>query len=204
MKAIVSLILCLPLLLVACDSSDSETTTGGTTAGTTAGTTTGATEAGTTAGTTTGATEAGTTAGTTGATEAGTTAGTTGATEAGTTAGTTGATEAGTTAGTTGATEAGTTAGTTGGTTTPQTRTEMILAMTGNPDNNTPYMQNCSSCHGADAMGGTGSNLLQEIVNETNFVNTILMGRGREMPPYDYLADQEIADIVAYVKSLAN
>ncbi len=168
MKAIVSLILCLPLLLVACDSSDSETTTGGTTAGTTAGTTTGATEAGTTAGTTTGATEAGTTAGTTGATEA------------------------------------GTTAGTTGGTTTPQTRTEMILAMTGNPDNNTPYMQNCSSCHGADAMGGTGSNLLQEIVNETNFVNTILMGRGREMPPYDYLADQEIADIVAYVKSLAN
>jgi mono/diheme cytochrome c family protein len=61
----------------------------------------------------------------------------------------------------------------------------------------------CSSCHGPLGKGGSGPNIVNEVGSETEeFIDVILTGED-SMPAYDSsLEDQEIADIIAYLKSL--
>ena len=65
------------------------------------------------------------------------------------------------------------------------------------------YDANCASCHGMTARGGSGPNLVKELAehDDADMIEVILTGDG-SMPPYDSLEDQEIADIMAYIKSL--
>jgi mono/diheme cytochrome c family protein len=114
---------------------------------------------------------------------------------------------AGTPAGMTAGTPAGMTAGTPAGST-PMTRPEIILSLTPDVVAGEASYVNCIACHGADAKGNATSNrlpvsdLTQEIADKMNFVNTVLNGTSG-MIPYDYLEDQEIANIMGYVESLA-
>lgn len=66
-----------------------------------------------------------------------------------------------------------------------------------------PYDQNCMSCHGATAQGGSGPNLVKEISEHdlADMIDVVLDGDG-DMPGFSNLEDQEIADIFAYIKSL--
>jgi mono/diheme cytochrome c family protein len=82
-----------------------------------------------------------------------------------------------------------------------------IADMTGDPVNGkvvyeTKASPSCASCHGATARGGSGPNIKSEVSDEGEFIDFVLEGEG-SMPAYDsQLTDQEIADLVAYVKSL--
>lgn len=63
------------------------------------------------------------------------------------------------------------------------------------------YADNCASCHGVDASGGSGPNLLGE-VEEGEATDIILNGEG-DMPAFaDSLSDQDIADVIAYLQDL--
>ena len=210
MKTLLSLLITLSLFVVACDSSDdTSTTTGGTPAGSQAGTPAGSeggTPAGSEGGTPAGA-QGGTPAGAQGGTPAGAQGGTPAGAQGGTPAGAQGGTPAGAQGGTPAGSEGGTTAGTPAGST-PMTRPEIILSLTPDVVAGEASYVNCIACHGADAKGRTtsmrlsGSDLTQEIADKMNFVNTVLNGTSG-MIPYDYLEDQEIANIIGYVESLA-
>lgn len=68
----------------------------------------------------------------------------------------------------------------------------------------TLYTANCASCHGSDAASGSANkNVANEVQSSSSAaVNTILAGDG-QMPSFaSTLSDQEIADIVAYIKTL--
>ena len=83
-----------------------------------------------------------------------------------------------------------------------------IAKLTGNAENGKTLYESadpspCSSCHGPLGKGGSGPNIVNEVGSETEeFIDTILTGED-SMPGYDSsLEDQEIADIIAYLKSL--
>lgn len=66
------------------------------------------------------------------------------------------------------------------------------------------YVSNCQSCHGANGRTGSANrNIVQAATSNTNgAIGTILLGDGA-MPAFDNtLTDQQIADVVAYVKAL--
>jgi mono/diheme cytochrome c family protein len=65
------------------------------------------------------------------------------------------------------------------------------------------YTSNCSGCHGADATGGSGPNLIDAYAEgaDEEMITTILNGE-ESMPAFDSLADQDIADAWAYIGSL--
>jgi len=80
-----------------------------------------------------------------------------------------------------------------------------IEALTGDATaGETVFSANCASCHGADATGGTGPNLVEEADEEREeFIETIFNGKGVGMPSFkDELENQEIADVVSYLQSL--
>lgn len=70
----------------------------------------------------------------------------------------------------------------------------------------TAFGESCglgSTCHNADGTsGGTAADLTETTATLTDetIVNTILNGEG-SMPPQNTLADQKIADIVAYMRA---
>ena len=67
------------------------------------------------------------------------------------------------------------------------------------------YEVNCESCHGADARSGSANeNLAGEVEEELGeYADVVLSGKGNgEMPAFDTLTDQEIADILAYIATL--
>ncbi|MFT5681210.1 MAG: mono/diheme cytochrome c family protein [Myxococcota bacterium] len=80
-------------------------------------------------------------------------------------------------------------------------RTSDILALTGDSAaGETLYTGNCSGCHGAD---GTGTDTFPSLVGTTTAeftVDTVLNGAG-SMPSFSSLADQDIADVFAYVET---
>ncbi len=83
-----------------------------------------------------------------------------------------------------------------------------IAKLTGNAENGKTLYESaepssCSSCHGPLGKGGSGPNIVNEVGSETEeFIDVILTGED-SMPGYDStLEDQEIADIIAYLKSL--
>lgn len=80
-------------------------------------------------------------------------------------------------------------------------RATTILGLTGDAANGeTVYADNCATCHGADATGGIGPAIAGKELDE--IVETSLVGVGDEMPAFDTLADQDIADLAAYVNGL--
>jgi mono/diheme cytochrome c family protein len=87
----------------------------------------------------------------------------------------------------------------------PDPRVEDILALEGEATSGEAlYSANCSSCHGADASGGSGPNLIEEVEEgeQEEMIEVILEGEG-EMPSFSDLEDQDIADILAWIESQA-
>jgi cytochrome c oxidase cbb3-type subunit 3 len=72
------------------------------------------------------------------------------------------------------------------------------------PRGNVLYLGNCLPCHGPAATGGMGPKLamMPVLEDEPRFWQTVLEGRGA-MPAWGgTLADQEVADIYAWLRSL--
>lgn len=59
----------------------------------------------------------------------------------------------------------------------------------------------CASCHGAEGKGGTGPSLVERApdLDEEALITVIILGYG-DMGPQSQLDDQEVADVVAYVR----
>jgi mono/diheme cytochrome c family protein len=86
----------------------------------------------------------------------------------------------------------------------PSDRALSIADLEGDATTGAPlYTTHCASCHGATARGGSGPNLLSELGEEddADLIDVILEGDG-DMPGFSNLSDQEIADMMAYLKSL--
>jgi menaquinol-cytochrome c reductase cytochrome b/c subunit len=62
------------------------------------------------------------------------------------------------------------------------------------------YASNCSSCHGANAEGGVGPDLVG--IELSHVVEAIQEGVGDDMPAFPYLEHQDISDIFGYIQSL--
>ncbi len=84
-------------------------------------------------------------------------------------------------------------------------RITTILALTGDTTaGETVYSTNCTGCHGADATGGSGPSLVAAFAEgeDEEMLDYIINGDG-DMPAFgESLADQDIADVWAYVGSL--
>jgi mono/diheme cytochrome c family protein len=105
----------------------------------------------------------------------------------------------------------GTPAGSQGGAQTSDDRKTQILSLTGDATRGKTVYEDtyCGSCHGDDLKGYDqnpgllGSNLLSELEDGEDFVETLLEGiSGTAMGSYYNLPDQDIADMLAYAKSL--
>jgi mono/diheme cytochrome c family protein len=70
-------------------------------------------------------------------------------------------------------------------------------------DGATLYASNCASCHGTDARTGTvHRNIVATATgNTSSAIDTVLAGNG-DMPSFSGLTDQQIADILGYIKTL--
>lgn len=83
-------------------------------------------------------------------------------------------------------------------------RVDDILALTPDIDNGEAlYGGNCTGCHGEDATGGSGPDLVEHLSHhpDSDYVAVILDG-GLGMPAYDAWPDQDVADVVGYLRSL--
>ena len=65
------------------------------------------------------------------------------------------------------------------------------------------YMTECAQCHGANAQGGVGPNLINAFNHhdDVEVIEVILEGDG-SMPSFSRLKDQDIADILAFINTL--
>lgn len=81
-------------------------------------------------------------------------------------------------------------------------RVEIILDLEGELASGTSlYGEHCEGCHGADGLGGIGTNLVEQlaILSKEDVVRTIVEGRG-VMPEWGQTqSNQDIADVVAYL-----
>jgi len=70
----------------------------------------------------------------------------------------------------------------------------------------TLFERNCALCHGMDGSGGRGPNLRRAKLNRASddaaLKTLISEGIGTEMPPAWSLTDDELANVVVYVRSL--
>jgi mono/diheme cytochrome c family protein len=84
---------------------------------------------------------------------------------------------------------------------------DAILEQAGDDDNGARlYTENCTRCHGEDARSGGAARDLPAAINSdpAAAVETINSGRG-EMPEFDStLTNQEIADLILYLRSLGS
>jgi len=77
-------------------------------------------------------------------------------------------------------------------------RVDDILALEGDPAvGYEVYDAECAVCHGVDGEGGSGPSLAGED-EEREIVEVILTGED-EMPAFDDLADQDIADLLSAI-----
>ena len=62
---------------------------------------------------------------------------------------------------------------------------------------------NCYACHGFSGQNGSGARLVPMKMTQATFTAFVHKGRG-QMPPYSekVLADAQLADVYAYVKTL--
>lgn len=76
-----------------------------------------------------------------------------------------------------------------------------ILDLQSNVENGAElFNQNCASCHGVNAEGGSGPDLVGMEIGHV--VEAIQNGVGYSMPSFPELDDQDIADIYGYLESL--
>ena len=61
------------------------------------------------------------------------------------------------------------------------------------------YDAKCASCHGADAQGGSGPNITHE--SDSHIYRAVQNGDGA-MPAFPELSDDDIDNIIAYIRSL--
>lgn len=82
------------------------------------------------------------------------------------------------------------------------TGTDAILALTGDSANGESLYPTCAACHGSDGSGGIGPSLIEEVpeLSDAEIAGAIKNGVGDEMPPQSF-EDQEIADILAYLRA---
>ncbi len=83
--------------------------------------------------------------------------------------------------------------------------TSAVTSLTGDPAvGKTLYTNNCAGCHGGDGLSGsTKRNIVSPAKSETDKVISIILDGEDEMPGFAAtLTSQQIADIVAYVKTL--
>jgi mono/diheme cytochrome c family protein len=66
------------------------------------------------------------------------------------------------------------------------------------------FASKCINCHGADGRTGTAKHdIVDHAKNETtDFVNVVIAGKSGQMPSFGSLSDNEIANLLAYVKTL--
>jgi mono/diheme cytochrome c family protein len=66
------------------------------------------------------------------------------------------------------------------------------------------FIEKCAGCHGADARGATGVNLVDRpiLYRAADVTKMIRKGRGKMLPIT--MADAEIADVLAHLRSLKN
>lgn len=83
-------------------------------------------------------------------------------------------------------------------------RTSDILSLSGDAAaGETVYTGNCSGCHGADGAGTDSFPPLTGVVASEANINIVLDGiSGSSMPAFSSLADQDIADMFAYIETL--
>lgn len=80
-------------------------------------------------------------------------------------------------------------------------RVDAILELEGDAaSGEAVYADECAVCHGVNGEGGSGP-AMGDVVGEgdAEIVSTILEGEGDAMPAFDTLADQDIADLLAYI-----
>ena len=68
------------------------------------------------------------------------------------------------------------------------------------------YRENCASCHGLSGEGGHGPSLnnkeFQSITDDKLIVDILSKGRrGTAMPSWNHMTEEQVADLVAYIKS---
>lgn len=65
------------------------------------------------------------------------------------------------------------------------------------------FIERCSGCHGPDARGAIGVNLVERpiLYRATEVATTVRRGRGKMTPSRD-MSDRQIADVIAYLRSL--
>ena len=84
-------------------------------------------------------------------------------------------------------------------------RTDSVLALTGDAAaGQMVFESNCglSSCHGTDGNSGAGTHfsIVATRSNEA-ILNVVINGSGAMLPLGDSLTDQQLADVLAYIRS---
>jgi mono/diheme cytochrome c family protein len=66
------------------------------------------------------------------------------------------------------------------------------------------FTSKCINCHGADGRTGTAKDdIVDHAKNETtDFVNVVIAGKSGQMPSFGSLSDTDLANLLAYVKTL--
>ena len=83
-----------------------------------------------------------------------------------------------------------------------QARIDDVLALEGDEASGAElYASSCASCHGDDGSGGVGPSLIANVPDQSDdeLVDTLLNGP-ESMPSFADLEDQELADILAYLR----
>lgn len=84
----------------------------------------------------------------------------------------------------------------------PDERVRTIVSLTGDVTaGKTLFEGNCLGCHGASGTGGSYQVNITNVNDDEKVADIVLSGDG-DMPAFDSWSDQEVADVVAYVKSL--
>lgn len=80
-----------------------------------------------------------------------------------------------------------------------------VTSLTGDAaSGKTVYTNNCNGCHGPDGMSGsTKRNIVSEVKNSTDKAIGVILDGDDEMPSFaGTLTNQQIADVVAHIKTL--
>ena len=81
-------------------------------------------------------------------------------------------------------------------------RVETVLALTGDASTGEAlFGTECASCHGASGEGGFGPAMDTIIPSRSDeeIADATLFGAGTAMPAHEYLSDQDVADLLAFL-----
>lgn len=83
-----------------------------------------------------------------------------------------------------------------------QAEIDAVMGLSGNDaPGETVYLDNCATCHVEDGSGGFGPSLIFHVPKHDDeyLVALIIDGQG-DMPSFASLGDQEIADVLTYLR----